>query len=78
MQVLTFTGQITSRIEQLHTRRERDILRAQKLQQLAEFNQGQNIVLRLDHEVEKEAPRIEQLGNYWELVALPVWKCVMC
>ena len=56
-------GQITSRIEQLHTRRERDILRAQKMQQLSDFHQGQIVGLKLDHDMEKDDTRMNHQGK---------------
>ena len=37
------------------------------MQQLSDFYQGQTLVVKIDHDVEHEAPRIEQMGNYWEL-----------
>ena len=68
---MTFSGQITSRIELLHTRRERDILRAQKLQELTDFYQGQaqNLTIKVDQEIEKDDLRTEPPGKKKETLA---------
>ena len=68
---MTFSGQITSRIELLHTRREQDIFRAQKLQELTDFYQGQaqNLTIKVDQEIEKDDLRTELPGKkrkHWQ------------
>ena len=67
---MPISGQITSRIELLHTRRERDILKAQKLQELTDFSQGQSLTVKVDQEIDKDVHRTEPPGIHRHMVAL--------